>query len=106
MSLDLTEPQTLAIDVTDLGICFIFIAEFSFGLRKARKRRGFIKERWPDIIGMIPMYEPTLRIIRSFRLVRAARILRLARLGKVFRVTDVGVDLRRIIKRARGRKPR
>lgn len=73
------------IERTDLGICVIFWFEFIVGLLKTDHRGVYIKARWADILGMVPVTDITLRSIRLFRLFRIVRVTRAVRLTKLTR---------------------
>jgi len=67
----------------DNAICFIFLADFAFQMRRARSKRAyFFNQRgWLDLLGSIPalgLFNATV-LFRLARLSRLARVLRLLR---------------------------
>ena len=76
--LPMSEATHKLLAIYDNVICFVFLADFAFRLKRApTKRQYFIGERgWLDLLGSIP----------SFGLVPFGGLLRLARLSRLARV--------------------
>lgn len=55
----------------DLGICGVFFIEFVARMRHQVSKWAYVKSRWYDILGMIPVSHP---FFRGFRLLRILRI--------------------------------
>jgi voltage-gated potassium channel len=71
------------LEVYDNVICFVFLFDFAFRLRRAHPKRAyFVGERgWLDLLGSIPsfgvsQYAALLRLARISRLARITRLLR------------------------------
>ncbi|MBV7314692.1 ion transporter [Shewanella sp. NIFS-20-20] len=62
----------------DTGICFIFLANFFFGLVKARNKRFYLRHHWIDFLASIPTIE-ALRMMRLFQVLRVIRLIRTTR---------------------------
>jgi len=92
------EEQKL-ISYTDLCVVGIFWIEFVYKFWKADKKLRFIKQRWADIIGMIPLTELTLRIFRLFRIVRIMRVTKA--ITKIKRGEKIIKSTRKAIKKLR-----
>jgi voltage-gated potassium channel len=63
------------LDAVDVGVCAIFAADFFLQLKAAKRKWGYLKWGWVDLISSIPNL-PFLRIGRLARLVRILRLLR------------------------------
>jgi voltage-gated potassium channel len=59
----------------DVALCGVFLLEFLVLLARAEDRRAFVKGRWYDLIGMVPISHPLLRGFRLFRIVRVVVVL-------------------------------
>jgi voltage-gated potassium channel len=59
----------------DVGLCGVFLIEFLVQMARAPSRRDFVKGRWYDLIGMVPISHPLLRGFRLFRIVRIVVVL-------------------------------
>jgi len=66
------------LDITDFGICLIFLFDFSVRFYKAENKLNFMKWGWIDLISSIPMVS-YLRVGRAFRIIRIIRLLRAMR---------------------------
>lgn len=75
-----TETEKIITSCLDLGICGVFIYDFTIRLKKSENKINFIKSNWIDLISSIPM----IGILRIGRAARIMRLLRLMRSGKVF----------------------
>ncbi len=58
--------------IADTAICGVFLVEFLARMRKAPSKWDYVKSRWYEILGMIPVSHP---MFRAFRLLRIARII-------------------------------
>ena len=58
--------------IADTSICGVFLIEFLARMRHAPDRWGYVKSRWYEILGMIPVSHP---FFRAFRFIRILRIL-------------------------------
>jgi voltage-gated potassium channel len=56
--------------VADVALCGVFFVEFLVLLVRSDDRLAFVKGRWYDLIGMIPITHPLLRGFRLLRIVR------------------------------------
>ncbi len=74
----LTHNQLLAVDVYEVVVALIFMAEFCFELYYAKNRKKYWRTHWFYLIAAIPV--PT----ESFELLKGIRVLRLFKLLKVF----------------------
>lgn len=63
------------LQISDTGICFVFIADFFARLFRADNKLVFLKWGWIDLVSSIPMID----VFRWGRLVRVIRILRILR---------------------------
>ncbi len=57
--------------------CLFFFVDFVRRLRRARRRREFVRRNWVDVLGAVPMVDA----FRSVRLIRLVRLVRLTRLA-------------------------
>ncbi|MGL4473948.1 MAG: potassium channel family protein [Shewanella sp.] len=62
----------------DTGICFIFLANFFYGLFRARDKVFYVKHHWIDFVASIPTIE-ALRMMRLFQVLRVIRLIRTTR---------------------------
>lgn len=60
------------LEMLDLGLTGIFIAEFATRFAAARSRRAYLRGHWIDLVALIP----TVRGLRLLRLVRLLRLIR------------------------------
>ena len=58
--------------IFDTSVCGVFLLEFLARMRKAPDRLGYVKSRWYEILGMVPISHP---FFRAFRFLRILRIL-------------------------------
>jgi voltage-gated potassium channel len=56
----------------DTAVCGVFLIEFLARMRRAEDRWGYVKSRWYEILGMVPISHP---FFRAFRFIRILRIL-------------------------------
>jgi voltage-gated potassium channel len=59
----------------DVALCGVFFVEFVVLAARSPDRRAFVKGRWYDLIGMVPISHPLLRGFRLFRIVRVFVVL-------------------------------
>lgn len=69
---------TKVLDITDFGICIIFLFDFVVRFQKAESKLSFMKWGWIDLFSSIPMVG-FLRVGRAFRIIRIIRLLRAMR---------------------------
>lgn len=74
----LTYDQLIAVELYEIIIAVIFLAEFAFEWYYARDRAHYMKTHWFYLIAAVPI--PTT----SFELLRGIRALRLLKLLKLF----------------------
>lgn len=74
----LSYEQLLAVELFDVVVGLIFLAEFIFEWYYARDRQHYLKYHWFYLIAAVPI--PTT----SFELLRGVRLLRLLKLLKIF----------------------
>ena len=81
--LPLPEQVLQVLWVYDNLICFVFLGDFAFNMRRAGSRRDYFfgQRGWLDLIGSIP----SLGILRITALLRLARLSRLARIRRLLR---------------------
>jgi voltage-gated potassium channel len=58
--------------IADTSVCGVFLVEFLARMRRASDRWGYVKSRWYEVLGMIPISHP---FFRAFRFLRILRIL-------------------------------
>jgi voltage-gated potassium channel len=58
--------------VADLAICGVFAIEFLVRMRGQPSKWSYVKSRWYDVVGMVPVSHP---FFRGFRLIRVVRIV-------------------------------
>lgn len=70
---DDASPQLLPlIEILDVGLTVIFVAEFTTRLAASYDRRGYLRGHWIDLLALVPT-------ARGARLLRLLRLLRLVR---------------------------
>ena len=74
----LTHEQLLRIEVYEVLVSLLFLAEFIFELFHAKDRRFYIKHHWYYLLAAIPIP------IESFELLKGVRALRLVQILKSF----------------------
>lgn len=74
----LTHAQLQVIELFEIGVALVFLAEFWFEWRHAKDRRQYVKHHWFYLLAAIPI--PT----QMFEILRGVRALRLLKLLKVF----------------------
>ena len=77
----------------------LFWVEFVYAFRKANQKLYFIKQRWADIIGMIPLTELSLRVFRLFRIIRIIRASKILRLARIFKKIEKMIKSTRLFKK-------
>jgi voltage-gated potassium channel len=73
----------------DLVFVAIFAAEFLYGLRRTDDRVGYLKRRWFEVPGLVPLYLEAFALLRVAQLFRLLRLLRVLRTIKALRRTRV-----------------
>ncbi len=74
----LSHEQLRLVELFDVAVGLVFMAEFVFEWYYARDRRAYIRYHWFYLIAAVPV--PT----QSFELLRGIRLLRLLKLLKIF----------------------
>jgi hypothetical protein len=66
----LTEDQHRAVFIADTTICGLFALEFLWRWHRQGWRRQYALRNWYEILGMIPVQHPALRLLRFLRVLR------------------------------------
>src|SRR5690348_6200158 len=66
------QPMAPTLEVAELALTILFIAEFTSRFAASRNRLGYLRGHWIDVVAIIPA-------ARSFRILRTLRLLRLVR---------------------------
>lgn len=74
----LSHEQLLRVEIFEVMVSLIFLAEFLFELHYARNKRLYMKHHWFYLLAAIPI--PTT----SFEILKGIRALRLLKLLKIF----------------------
>lgn len=74
----LSHEQLLAIELYEISVAFIFIAEFVFEWYWAKDRSHYVKYHWFYLLAAVPIP------VQSFELLRGIRALRLLKLLQIF----------------------
>ena len=69
----------------DLVFVAIFAAELARGLARADDRADYLKHRWFEVPGLVPLYLEAFALLRIAQLFRLLRLLRLLRTIRVLR---------------------
>ncbi len=69
----------------DAVIVAIFAIDLVVGFVRAEDRTTWLKSRWFEIPGLVPLYAETFAFLRVAQLLRFTRLLRLLRMSMVFR---------------------
>ncbi|MBI5420820.1 MAG: ion transporter [Parcubacteria group bacterium] len=70
----LPEEEVRFIHYIDIGIAFVFLAEFIYHFFTATHRSHFLKTRWWELLAAIPLTTNTTQALRGLRVVRAFRV--------------------------------
>ena len=81
----LSEETHMILELIDVVVCFLFLAEFFWRMRLADSKRWFWRRYWLDFVTSIPIPASLLRAGRVVRLARLARMIRLIRLLRIIR---------------------
>lgn len=92
------EPR-LWLDVLDLAIVLVFLAEFVWSAQSSGDWRKYVKSNWYDILGMIWIPGSALE---AAEYARGLRLLRLVRLLRLLRLVRAAARLRRVLRHAGG----
>ncbi|WP_194869430.1 potassium channel family protein [Myxococcus sp. AB025B] len=79
------EPRFQVLAAIDLGFISIFLGDFIWGLLRAEGRTAFLRGRWFELLGLVPLYAEAFSLLRVAQLLRLARVLRLLRLVSSYR---------------------
>jgi len=75
---DLTHDQLLRVELYEISVALLFLAEFIFEWYHAKNRPYYIKHHWYYLLAAIPIP------IESFELLKGIRALRLIQIIKAF----------------------
>ncbi|MFP2913249.1 ion channel, partial [Pyxidicoccus sp. 3LFB2] len=78
-------PRFQLLAAIDLGFVLIFLADFLWGLSRAKDRWGFLRRHWYELPGLVPLYAESFSLLRAAQLLRLARVLRILRLVSAYR---------------------
>lgn len=78
---DIKPHQQLLIERLDVGIAFVFLADFFWRLKKAENRAKFMRSSWWELLAAIPITSEVTRALRGLRVLRLLRVLRIVRLA-------------------------
>ncbi|NVJ04814.1 ion transporter [Myxococcus sp. AM001] len=79
------EPRFQVLAAIDLGFICIFLGDFLWGLFRAERRTAFLRSRWFELLGLVPLYAEAFSLLRVTQLLRLARVLRLLRVVSSYR---------------------
>lgn len=77
---DHTPAQLRSLEVADVSIAFIFLADFVYNLVRAENRVIWLRGHWWELLAAIPINSTTTQMLRGLRLLRVLRLVRLLRL--------------------------
>jgi voltage-gated potassium channel len=93
------EPRFQWIAAIDLGFVLIFAGDLVVGLRRARDRGQFLRNRWYELPGLVPLYLEAFAFLRVAQVLRLTRLLRLLRTFGALRRTRALKILDKLINR-------
>lgn len=73
----LTENQLRLIELYEVGVALVFLAEFVFEWHFARDRRKYFRHHWFYLIAAVPIPTQTFEILRGVRLLRLLKLLKI-----------------------------
>jgi voltage-gated potassium channel len=95
------------LDVIDLGIVLVFVADFTYSAVESKDVRGYVRAHWFELPALLPItgnlseLGGTAAVLRGVRLVRLLRVVRLLRLiGAVSRTRHFWRKCLRVSRRA------
>lgn len=71
-----TPEQLELIEIIDISIAFVFLAEFFGDLYVAKDRKHFFKTHWWELLACIPITNPETQTLRLLRLVKVLKVLK------------------------------
>jgi voltage-gated potassium channel len=78
-------PRFQLLAAIDLGFVSLFLADFLWGLSRAKDRWAFLRRHWYELPGLVPLYAEAFSLLRAAQLLRLARVLRLLRMVSAYR---------------------
>jgi voltage-gated potassium channel len=99
LELEWPDPRFQWIAALDLAFVLIFAADFALGLRRAPDRRAFLRHRWYELPGLVPLYLEAFAFLRVAQILRLTRLLRLLRALGALRRTRALTILDKLIHR-------
>ncbi len=93
------DPRFQWIAAIDLGFVLVFACDLAVGLRRASDRWEFLRHRWYELPGLIPLYLEAVAFLRVAQVLRLTRLLRLLRTLSALRRTRALKILDRLINR-------
>ncbi len=73
------DPRFQTIAAIDLCFVVVFAGDFVVGIRRASDRWGFVRHRWYELPGLLPLYLEAFAVLRLAQVLRLTRLLRLLR---------------------------
>ena len=73
----LTDAQLLAVDVYEIVVSCVFLAEFAFELRFAKDKSWYWRTHWFYLLASIPVPTTMFEILKGIRALRLLRLLKL-----------------------------
>lgn len=93
------DPAFQWIAAIDLVLVLIFAGDLLVGLRRARDRWQFLRNRWYELPGLVPLYLEAVAFLRIAQVLRLTRLLRLLRTLSALRRTRALKILDRLVNR-------
>lgn len=72
----LNATQLRSVEIYDIALGFIFIADFAYELHLSSDKRRYVRHNWFFLLAAIPLPSGLADILRSVRLVRVIRLAR------------------------------
>lgn len=73
----LTDSQLAGVEVYEITVAFIFLAEFLFEWYYARDRRRYLRTHWFYLIAAVPVPTATFELLKGIRLLRLLKLLKI-----------------------------
>ncbi|MFZ1801496.1 MAG: ion transporter [Candidatus Saccharimonas aalborgensis] len=73
----LTDSQLAGVEVYEITVAFIFLAEFLFEWYYARDRRRYLRTHWFYLIAAVPVPTTTFELLKGIRLLRLLKLLKI-----------------------------
>ncbi|AGL62324.1 membrane protein of unknown function [Candidatus Saccharimonas aalborgensis] len=73
----LTDSQLARVEVYEITVAFIFLAEFLFEWYYARDRRRYLRTHWFYLIAAVPVPTATFELLKGIRLLRLLKLLKI-----------------------------